>query len=318
MLIHLLLTLALDITSANECSPAEIRDLTTATTQTYRLTCRATLRGQNVTRPVLIEGAEASGAGVDCGGGAIGRQDRQVTNATPTIAIRSRRLAGPPVSWSAPTDITFKDCTVFGMVRVFGMGANYHSEDSRVSSRQPGHTERAQRAAPKRLTFDDVTFFATAGVPLYVGPGTTNVRVSDSRFYGHSTGTAVYLDAETADNVIERTMFNLSTDGREMIAVDGSAYNRIVGNIFNLAGRRGVLLYRNCGEAGIIRHQTPSENVIEDNTFHQARSSSETVIVGSREGRQSFCDADAGYDLGSSMDDGDHATGNIVRRNRVQ
>jgi hypothetical protein len=273
------------------------------------------LQGQNVTRPLLIEGREASGAGVDCGGGVIGRRDQRVTNATPTVAIRSRRLTGQ--SWSAPTDVAFRNCTVFGMVRIFGMGANYRSEDSRASSRRPGHTQRARQAAPKRLAFDNVTFFATAGVPLYVGPGTTALRVSDSHFLGHSTGTAIYLDAETAGNVIERTAFNLTTDGREMIAVDGSARNRIVRNSFDLAGRRGILLYRNCGEAGIIRHQTPSENVIEDNVFTNARSSAEAVIVGSREGRQSFCDADAGYNLGSSADDGDHATGNIVRRNRV-
>jgi len=59
--------------AARPCTPQEVRDLTTPSDRPYRLLCRAVLAGANVSRPVLIEGAEASGAGLDCGGGTIRR-----------------------------------------------------------------------------------------------------------------------------------------------------------------------------------------------------------------------------------------------------
>jgi len=60
--------------AARPCAAAELGELTAEVMTPYRLTCRAVLRsGQSITRPVLIEGAEASGAGLDCQGGAVGR-----------------------------------------------------------------------------------------------------------------------------------------------------------------------------------------------------------------------------------------------------
>ena len=39
------------------------------------------------------------------------------------------------------------------------------------------------------------------------------------------------------------------------------------------------------------------------------------VVVGAREGRRRYCGDDAGWPFGSSADDGDHATGNVVSGN---
>jgi hypothetical protein len=73
------------------------------------------------------------------------------------------------------------------------------------------------------------------------------------------------------------------------------ARNRIEANRFALGGRGGVFLYRNCGEDGVIRHQTPSDNVITGNTFTGARWLwPNAVVVGSREGRRRYCAADTG------------------------
>jgi hypothetical protein len=146
----------------------------------------------------------------------------------------------------------------------------------------------------------------------------TRTTVRESRFTGRSVSTAVYLDAESAGALIQDNDFVLRT-GREMIAVDGSGANRIVGNRFALGGRGGIFLYRNCGEDGVIRHQTPSYNQITDNSFSDAGwLRPRTVVVGAREGNRRYCADDAGYLFGSSADDGDGAVGNRVERNRTR
>jgi hypothetical protein len=194
------------------------------------------------------------------------------------------------------------------------MGALGRQDDLLASSRTAGHTQAAQDAAPTRIALNNVTFLGTGSIPLYLGPGVTNVSLTGGRFGGRSDSTAVYLDAESAEASITGVAFDIATP-REQIAVDGSARNRIAGNRFVLRGRGGVFLYRNCGEDAVIRHQTPSNNTIIDNVF--SGSTRQSVVVGSREGGKRYCKDDRGWPFGSSLDDGDHATGNVVLRNRT-
>ena len=302
------------------CSADEIRELTAAPDAAdtpYRLTCRAALNGRPVLRRILIEGAEASGASIDCGGGSVGRPGERTTTQTPTIAIWSRRIDGPSPSWSRPTDIAIRHCTVHGAIRIWGMGVGGRIDDLRNSSRTVSHTAATQAAAPSHIALTDVTFAATGSIPLYVGPGVTAVALNGGHFTGRSDSTAIYLDAESAGNVIRDVTFDVATP-REKIAVDGSARNTIVGNRFALGGQGGIFLYRNCGEDGVIRHQTPSNNLISDNVFTGYPTfRPRTVVVGAREGGRRYCGADRGWPFGSSIDDGDHATGNSVARNRM-
>ena len=303
-----------DPAGARACTLAEVRDLTAPSDQAYRLTCRADLAGVAVRRPVLVEGAEASGAGIDCGGGVI-RPAREATSQTPTVAIWSRRQGD---GWSRPVQTYVRNCTVVGNVRIWGMGAGGSMRDLLASSRTPDHTTAAQSAAPLGTILERVRFEGVGTIPLYVGPGVTQTVVARSRFSGRSVSTAVYLDAESAGTVIQDNDFTIRT-GREQIAVDGSGANRIIGNRFALSGRGGVFLYRNCGEDGVIRHQTPSYNQITDNVFSGVGwLRPRTVVVGAREGNRSYCGDDAGYPFGSSTDDGDGATGNRVERNRTR
>ncbi|MFN3668842.1 MAG: right-handed parallel beta-helix repeat-containing protein [Brevundimonas sp.] len=302
---------------ARRCSAEEIAALTAPAdgeAAPYRLTCFATLpAGAVVSRRVLLEGAEASGAGVDCGGGAIGRPGQVGGLDQPTIAVWSRAEAD---GWSVPRDVRLLDCTVHGNLRVWGLG-RADMDALRESSRRADHTARARAAGPSGLRLEDVTLVATETIPLYVGPGVTGVRMVGGGFRGRSVSTAVYLDAESAGAVIQGVDFDIDT-GREQIAVDGSAGNRIVDNDFDLDGRGGVFLYRNCGEDGVIRHQTPSGNVIAGNRFDDAAwVRPRPVVVGSREGRRRYCGDDAGWPFGSSVDDGDRATGNGVAGNSV-
>lgn len=310
----LVLASVVDLGAARPCTPQEVRDLTTPSDRAYRLRCRADLSGATVARPILIEGGEASGAGIDCGGGVI-RAPGEATSQTPTVAVWSRR---DPDGWSRPVGAYVRNCTVFGNVRIWGMGAGGSMRDLAASSRTADHTAAAQGAAPAGTRLERVRFEATGTIPLYVGPGVTRTTVVRSRFSGRSVSTAVYLDAESAGAVIQDNDFSIRT-GREQIAVDGSAANRIVGNRFALGGRGGIFLYRNCGEDGVIRHQTPSYNQITDNVFSGASwLRPRTVVIGAREGNRRYCDDDAGYPFGSSADDGDEATGNRVERNRTR
>ncbi|WP_427790950.1 right-handed parallel beta-helix repeat-containing protein [Brevundimonas diminuta] len=314
LLAGLLLTGALQtwsLPAARPCSPSELAELTTDTGTPYHLTCRALLASdQAVVRPIVIEGAEASGAGLDCAGGSVGRPGAAVSTRSPSIAIWSRRTSAD--RWSRPTDIRITRCLIHGSVRVWGMGADGSYDDLRASSRTADHTRTAQAAAPSHITLDEVAIRGTGSIPLYVGPGVTGLSLTRSTLEGRSVATALYLDAESADNRIEDNLFRTGTQ-REMIAIDGSARNRITGNRFELGGRPGVFLYRNCGERGVIRHQTPSFNTITNNVFTGANPLRPRLVVeNARQGRRSYCDDDRGYPWGSSIDDKDGGSSNIV------
>ena len=161
----------------------------------------------------------------------------------------------------------------------------------------------------------------TGRIPLYLAPGVTGVRLTGSTFTGTSNNPAVYLDAESAGNTITGNRFDLADHRREVIAIDGSADNTIADNTFTHVDAGGIFLYRNCGEGGTVRHQTPSGNVIAGNTFApRTPASAPAIWIGSRGGRLFWrlatgCSADGGLPFGSSADDGDHADGNAVTDN---
>lgn len=279
------------------------------------LTCSLGLApGDRVVRRIVIEGSRASGLELDCHGASLGDPARPVGFSQFALEVRSVPGAA---RWDAPRDITIRNCRIFGHVRVWGMGINGQAEAVKRSSHSLGHTERAQDAAPKNVRILDSTITALGSIPLYLAPGVTGFTLQASRISGTSSSVGLYLDAESGRNVIVDNDFDVET-GRETIAVDGSAENRIVGNRIALGRQRGIDLYRNCGEGGTVRHQTPSDNVITDNRFSYTSFLHPTLVkVGSRGGWRLYCGEDAGYPFGSSLDNDDLATGNRVERNEV-
>jgi hypothetical protein len=221
--------------------------------------------------------------------------------------------------WDVPEKITIRNGRVRGSIRIYGLGVNGEAPKVRESSHREGHTARAQAAAPRAILLEDLKIEADHRIPLYLGPGVTGVTVRNCTFTGWSASTTVYLDAESGGNRIEGCTFDVRS-GREVMAVDGSATNTIVGNRFLQVDYGGIYLYRNCGEGGTVRHQTPHGNVIEDNFFNMKdlRSGSCGIWLGSRQGRRSYCEDDAGYPFGSSIDNRDFADHNTVRRNVFQ
>ncbi|MGU3538596.1 right-handed parallel beta-helix repeat-containing protein [Methylobacterium sp. A54F] len=284
-----------------------------------RLTCSVTLGpGDQVRRRVILEGREASGVTLDCNGATIGQADPPPAFAAFAIEVRSAPAADGSARWERPEDVTIRGCTILGHVRVWGMGQSGQGAAVRASSHSLGHTERAQAAAPARVSLLSSRITALGYTPVYLAPGVTGFTLADSTLTGRAASVAVYLDAESAGNAILRNRFDIET-GREVIAVDGSARNRIADNAFTLHGEGAIRLYRNCGEGGTVRHQTPSSNTIRGNVFRQAGFlAPEPVVVNSRGGWRLYCGADAGYPFGSSLDNGDNGVGNVIEDNRTE
>jgi parallel beta-helix repeat protein len=257
-----------------------------------------------------LEGSGESGRVIDLQGGWM--NEGKLTE----LVIRSQETEK---GWDAPEKITVRNGKLRGSIRIFGLGVNGEAPKVRESSHREGHTERAQAAAPRAILLEDLEIEADHRIPLYLGPGVTGVTIRNCTFTDWSASTTVYLDAESGGNRIENCTFNVRA-GREVMAVDGSATNTIVGNRFLRAGYGGIYLYRNCGEGGTVRHQTPRGNVIENTFFKMKdlRQGSYGVWLGSRQGRRSYCEDDAGYPFGSSIDNRDFADQNTVRGNVFQ
>ena len=210
-------------------------------------------------------------------------------------------------------NVTIKRCKINGSIRTIGLGHNGEAPGVKASSITLGHTARAQAAAPKNTVLYKVTITGHGRIPLYLGPGTTRLTIYDSTIKGRSDSVALYLDAESGRNIVRNNTFALSTSPREVIALDGSADNQLLGNTINNAGNGGIYLYRNCGEGGTVRHQPPQNNFIAGNTIDNTGGYG--IWLGSRNGGRFYCSADNGFPFGSSKDDADFADNNIVKGN---
>lgn len=306
------------IAPAAACSPDKVREVTAAATAAKPevvLDCSLTLpaNAAPISKRVVIQGSAGSGVTLDCAGAHI----KPTFPGAPSLFIRS--VLKPDGTWDRPQAVTVRGCTVEGSVRVTGMGVNGEAAAVRESSHQAGHTARAQAAAPTNIALSQVHIIGSGTIPLYVSPGGTRVSLTDSRITGTSASVAIYLDAESARNVIRNNVISVSTSGREQIAVDGSAYNEIVANHFGSLSNGGIYLYRNCGEGGTVRHQSPVHNGIVANVFYYNHylGWNPSVWVGSRNGWRSYCEDDAGYPFGSSVSNLDYAKYNVLAQNQI-
>ncbi|RWX76768.1 right-handed parallel beta-helix repeat-containing protein [Neorhizobium lilium] len=269
--------------------------------------------GETITASIVLSGSAASDTVVDCRGAVLAKPSRNA----PTVLIRS--VERPDGSWDVPVGVGIRNCTIKGDLNIRGLGRNGEAEKVRLSSLSEGHTARAQAAAPRNVTLSNITFEGEADIPLYAAPGVTGMTVENSRFTGRTVSTVIYLDAESARNRIIGNVFDIHATRRELIAVDGSADNRIEGNRFDNPLTGGIFLYRNCGEGGTIRHQSPQRNVIADNVFHYSAfwAARPAIWLGSRQGSRFYCLFRSGIPLGSSLSPYDFAQYNTVTGNRM-
>jgi parallel beta-helix repeat protein len=192
-------------------------------------------------------------------------------------------------------NVTIKRCKINGAIRTIGLGHNGEAPGVKASSVKAGHTERAQAAAPKNTVLYAVTITGHGRIPLYLGPGTTRLTMYDSTIKGRSDSVALYLDAESGFNIIRNNTFDIAGASREIIAVDGSANNQLLANAIKKAPNGGIYLYRNCGEGGTVRHQSPQNNFIAGNTINNTGGYG--IWLGSRDGGRLYCNDDAGFPL---------------------
>ncbi len=302
--------------SAPACSQsimAEILQNPTADKPNIEVNCSVTLRASDVVKKqILISGAAASNVVFDCGGGTLAGSEFAFSN----LLVRSLKTKSAGVIvWSRPENIIVRNCKVLGGIRTAGMGKNGEGPDLRDSSRLDAkHTARAQQNAPTNIVFENLDITINNNIAIYLGPGTTKSRIINSKISGSSLSAVIYLDAESAQNHISSNVIYAGSAGREVIAVDGSANNVISSNKFMSIDNGGIFIYRNCGEGGTIRHQKPSNNIIQKNIFYSQNY--EAINVGSRKGSSIYCSFDAGYPYGSSADDADHAESTLIADNK--
>lgn len=330
-----------------------IRERVTYTNDTIYLKCTpeipldpATGKGMTIKKTIKLSGTAASGITLDCRGGAIQLHTKNMR----ALEISSKKSGD---IWQAPSNITVKNCNLYGDIRIYGGAQNGEGSFNVSSSRKADHTKTMQSIAPNNIKLDKLTITATEKIPLYLAPGVHHVSLTRSVIKG-SARVGIYLDAESGYNTITNntiavdTRFNIRyckwgicvyvPVGREQIAVDGSAHNVISNNRLSGLSWGGINLYRNCGEGGAVRHQTPSYNTIENNSFYYDKYDGyfPAIWLSSRDGKVTyeinvkilgikiqevirfdidFCKADKGYAFGSSVNDNDFASYNVIRGN---
>lgn len=220
--------------------------------------------------------------------------------------------------WVYPENITFKNWKINGAIRLIGVGPSSDTTLVKESSRKLGHTKRMRDAAPRKIVLQNLLITTDEKIPIVFAPGVHKVTLENSVINGRSRSVAMYLDAESGENVIRNNIFNMEAS-REVIAVDGSASNRIVDNIFSMIVRGGVHVYRNSGERGVVRHQEPRFNVISANYFVvEGMKSGRAVFLGSRNGTNpNYRHDDAQFDFGSGASNRDFAKENVVTGNKA-
>jgi hypothetical protein len=288
---------------------AEILAAPTTKTPSVQIDCSFQLKATNtIKKQLVLEGSKATGVVVDCNGG-------KIETAHTSLAVLITSLKGADnLTWVAPKKVHIKNCIINGSIRTVGMATNGEGAILRESSRiDANHTARAQASAPSEINLENLTIQTGSSIPLYIGPGSTKVRLYDSRINGKSPSVAVYMDAESAQNQISNNVFEIASVDRELIAIDGSANNLVSGNVFKNILAGGVFIYRNCGEGGTIRHQKPSGNIIRKNKFYHQ--DFESINVGSRKANSIYCSYDAGFPYGSSANDFDFAENTTITGN---
>ncbi len=220
--------------------------------------------------------------------------------------------------WMSPSNIVFKNWKINGALRVIGVGPSSDTTLVKESSRKLGHTKRMRAAAPRNIVLQNLLISTDEKIPVVFAPGVHAVTLENSVIQGKSRSVAIYLDAESGDNTIRNNIFNIEAS-REVIAVDGSARNKIAGNVFNQMSKGAIHVYRNSGERGVVRHQEPRYNEIYGNYFLISdMRSGRAIFLGSRNGTNpNYRHDDAQFDFGSGASNRDFAKENIVTRNKA-
>lgn len=289
----------------------------------FKVDCSIKLSNKDrIEKRIHFVGDEASNIIFDCNGAVIdGRPIKKIrkNKDMDMIEIRSKiNSENYQKKFIAPSNITIKNCNLYGSIRVFGLGKNGQSKYVKESSSSPYHTIISQKSAPKKIHFKNMKITGIGRNIFYLSPGVTESSIEESTFEGISKWGVIYLGAETARNKIVKNNFNVRSK-KPAISIDGSAYNIISNNNFINPENGGIYLYRNCGEGGTARHQTPSFNIIDGNNFKYSDKTPKkpSIWVSSRSEKSIFCPNDSEKLYGSAISNKSFATHNIVINNTI-
>jgi hypothetical protein len=182
--------------AAPDCSAAKIGELLEQASDDRPevvLNCRVTLPDASriITKKIIMQGASASGALLDCKGSQI--RPASTLGSRYSVTVRSRQDSEG--NWQRPENVTIKNCIISGSARVYGL-APVASDEMKESSYSLGHTARMQAAAPRSIVFDRVTILASGTTPLYFSTGVTFSSLINSEIKGSAftiNGQAHYL-----------------------------------------------------------------------------------------------------------------------------
>lgn len=306
--------------AAAPCSESKMDQIRASSGGEVLIDCDVELGPDEVIdRPLVFVGPQSSHTRLACGrrpgvAGALLKGGVQIRSRFVGAAGTETNLS----NWARPEDIRIEHCRIRDAVRIRSMSNGGDDVHARPSSRTPGHTARARAAAPTNIVLRDLVIETTHAIPLYLSQGVTHVQLVDSELKGTSGAVAIYLDAETGYNTLRGNYIHPVT-ARELIAIDGSSDNLLVNNRFSSLNHGGIYLYRNCGERGTVRHNTPSRNRIINNSFYYSKylGGTPTVYIASRDGTRPRCDDDDAWNLGSGASDLDYARDNVLMQNQI-
>lgn len=282
--------------TADPCSYTEALEFYRDTDEGIQITCSLTVPTyRRISRPIKF-GPRSSGVILDC-------QDpeRAYYGSPPAISRWGRdvemiRIHSEPdvdgdedafvkddagfYTGERPEGIIIRDCTIEGKTRIAGLtnrtriNKASHDPQGLLGDGMPTHVARARAIAPTDIVFQRVTMIGVGSTPLYVHDGVTRLTLVDSKVTGDAgSKPGIYLDQESTEITILNTRLSVKSDkdwpatGREQVAMDGTSYDFLVGNVVSQLDDGGFNLYRNCGEHSTIRYSTPSYNTIYGNQF---------------------------------------------------
>jgi hypothetical protein len=334
----------------------EVRARATGPGDSVVIDCDLTLnRGDRIEKRLIFEGSRSSCVRVTCNRATLDGSPGTPNNGYPMIEIKPTPLNGATLVGPAPPEnISITGCNILGTVMITSAMRGLSAADRPGKSREPDYVTWVRQTSPKIILLDDLVItgvrdescYSTPGVPLYVGAGVTYVTLKNSELNGCTRRAVIYLDAESAHNTLRDNKIHVSTpcpednccegdercvtgerncvncSHREQLSLDGSSFNTIIGNHFDVLDHGGIYLYRNCGEGGTVRHMTPSYNTIVNNVFEYRAGDPTTkpaIWVGSRNGDSfcCWCRCDDDFPCGSGLSNYDHATHNVIAQNRI-
>ena len=164
--------------------------------------------------------------------------------------------------------------------------------------------KQLRQNAPQNITISKTKIHNSHKHGIYMQRYVNNVKFDNGEIK-YSGNSAIYLESGTRNNEILNSYFykngytnykrkhrmrmpKYPTGEREAIAIDSSAYNKIIANTFKNNGKGAIFLYKNCFEKHknirqLPRFQHSNYNQIEANTFINERYG---VWLASRQSKQ--------------------------------